>query len=48
MAAEIYFNIWDPEFRANPYAHYAPLLAGPPSILAMGPMTFALVDKAQA
>jgi len=45
MAAEIYFNIWDPEFRANPYAHYAPLLAGPPPILAMGPMTFALVAR---
>src|SRR6202522_897064 len=45
MAAEIYFNIWDPEFRANPYAHYAPLLAGPPHILNMGPMTFALVAR---
>ena len=45
MAAEVYFNIWDPEFRANPYPHYAPLLAGPPSILNMGPMTFALVAR---
>src|SRR5579862_7138301 len=45
MAAEVYFNIWDPEFRANPYAHYAPLLAGPPHILNMGPMTFALVAR---
>ena len=45
MAAEIYFNIWDPEFRANPYPHYAPLLAGPPPILNMGPMTFALVAR---
>src|SRR5579862_2249215 len=45
MAAEVYFNIWDPEFRANPYAHYAPLLAGPPPILNMGPMTFALVAR---
>jgi cytochrome P450 len=45
MAAEVYFNIWDPEFRANPYPHYAPLLAGPPPILAMGPMTFALVAR---
>jgi len=43
--AEIYFNIWDPEFRANPYAHYAPLLAGPPPILNVGPITFALVAR---
>ena len=45
MAGEIYFNIWDREFRANPYPHYAPLLAGPPHILNMGPMTFALVAR---
>src|SRR5271156_4578608 len=45
MAAEVYFNIWDPEFRANPYPHYAPLLAGPPPILNMGPMTFVLVAR---
>jgi len=45
MAAEVYFNIWDPEFRANPYVHYAPLLAGPPPILNIGPMTFALVAR---
>jgi cytochrome P450 len=41
----VYFNIWDPEFRANPYAHYAPLLAGPPQLLTVGPMTFALVAR---
>src|ERR1700728_2132865 len=45
MAGEIYFIIWDREFRANPYPHYAPLLAGPPQILNMGPMTFALVAR---
>jgi cytochrome P450 len=45
LAQEVYFNIWDPEFRANPYAHYAPLLAGPPAILNMGPMTLALVAR---
>jgi cytochrome P450 len=45
MTEQIYFNIWDPEFRANPYAHYAPLLAGPPPIINMGPMTFALVAR---
>ena len=33
---EVYFNIWDPEFRANPYPHYAPLLAGPPPIVEHG------------
>ncbi|HXW83675.1 MAG TPA: cytochrome P450, partial [Candidatus Binataceae bacterium] len=36
MTAEstpIFFNPWDPEFRANPYPHYGPLLAGPPRIL---------------
>jgi cytochrome P450 len=41
----VYFNIWDPEFRANPYAHYAPLLTGPPQLLTVGPMTFALVAR---
>src|SRR6202050_5757904 len=45
MAGDIYFNLWDREFRANPYPHYAPLLAGPPHILNMGPMTFALVAR---
>src|SRR5271168_4114224 len=34
QAAEgIYFNPWDPAFRANPYPHYRPLLAGAPRIL---------------
>src|SRR5208282_4612612 len=32
-AEQIYFNTWDPAFRANPYPHYKPLLAGPPRIL---------------
>jgi cytochrome P450 len=32
-AEQIYFNPWDPAFRANPYPHYKPLLAGPPRIL---------------
>jgi len=45
MAAEVYFNIWDPEFRANPYPHYDPLLAGPPPIVDAGPMKFALVAR---
>jgi len=29
----VYFNPWDPAFRANPYPHYKPLLEGPPRIL---------------
>ncbi|MGB8411878.1 MAG: cytochrome P450 [Candidatus Binatus sp.] len=28
-----YFNPWDENFRANPYPHYKPLLAGPPRII---------------
>src|ERR1700704_4335330 len=30
---EIYFNQWDPEFRANPYPYYKVMLAGPPRII---------------
>jgi cytochrome P450 len=33
---DIYFNPWDENFRANPYPHYRPLLAGPPRIIDMG------------
>jgi cytochrome P450 len=29
-AEQIYFNPWDPAFRANPYPYYKPLLNGPP------------------
>ncbi len=32
-AQEIYFNQWDPAFRANPYPHYKAMLAGPPRII---------------
>ena len=32
-AQEVYFNQWDPEFRANPYPYYRPMLAGPPRII---------------
>src|SRR5579864_2642063 len=45
MAAAVSFNIWDPDFRANPYPHYGALLAGPPNIITAGPMTFALVAR---
>jgi pimeloyl-[acyl-carrier protein] synthase len=45
MAAAVSFNIWDPEFRANPYPQYGALLAGPPPIITAGPMTFALVAR---
>src|SRR5690242_6676382 len=30
---QVYFNPWDPEFRADPYPYYAPLLAGPPPVI---------------
>jgi cytochrome P450 len=30
---DFYFNPWDENFRANPYPHYKPLLAGPPRII---------------
>ena len=30
---QVYVNPWDPEFRANPYPYYAPLLAGPPAVI---------------
>jgi cytochrome P450 len=33
QTSEIYFNQWDPEFRANPYPHYKPMLVGPPRII---------------
>ena len=33
---DFYFNPWDENFRANPYPHYRPLLAGPPRVLDMG------------
>jgi cytochrome P450 len=32
-ADQPYFNPWDPEFRANPYPHYRPLLDGPPRVI---------------
>jgi cytochrome P450 len=43
-AEKIYFNPWDPTFRANPYPHYRPLLAGGPRIIDMG-FKFALVAR---
>ena len=43
-AQEFYFNPWDESFRANPYPHYAALLAGPPRILDMG-FKFALAAR---
>jgi cytochrome P450 len=36
MAEEIVYNPFDPAFLADPYPHYAPLLAGPPRRVAMG------------
>src|SRR5260370_10747239 len=45
MAAAVSFNIWDPQFRATPYPHYGALFAGPPLVITVGPMTFALVAR---
>jgi pimeloyl-[acyl-carrier protein] synthase len=45
MAEAVSFNIWDPEFRSNPYPHYGALLSGPPNVITVGPMTFALVAR---
>ncbi len=44
-ASQVYFNPWDPEFRANPYPHYAALYNGAPSKLTFGPVTLALVGR---
>ena len=41
---DFYFNPWDENFRANPYPHYRPLLAGPPRIIDMG-FKFALAAR---
>ena len=41
---DFYFNPWDENFRANPYPHYRPLLAGPPRIMDMG-FKFALTAR---
>src|ERR1700720_4853874 len=41
---DFYFNPWDENFRANPYPHYRPLLAGPPRVVDMG-YKFALAAR---
>jgi cytochrome P450 len=41
---DFYFNPWDENFRADPYPHYRPLLAGPPRVLDMG-FKFALAAR---
>jgi cytochrome P450 len=43
-ASQFYFNPFDPAFRANPYPHYKPLLAGPPKMLS-GSMRLALIAR---
>lgn len=42
---EIYFNPWDPEFKANPYPHYGAMLASSPAILELAPMPVAIVAR---
>jgi cytochrome P450 len=39
--AQIYFNPWDPEFRANPYPHYGALVASPPLMVQLAPLLIA-------
>jgi len=34
--AELYFNPWDPQFRADPYAAYRALVEGPPRLMNFG------------
>lgn len=41
----LYFNPWDPEFRANPYPHYPALLASSPPSMQLGPMQAVLVAR---
>jgi cytochrome P450 len=43
--AEVQFNPWDPEFRANPYAYYGALLAKPPHVIQLGPIPGAIVAR---
>ena len=43
-AQDFYFNPWDENFRANPYPHYRPLLAGAPRTIDMG-FKFALAAR---
>jgi cytochrome P450 len=43
--AEVQFNPWDPEFRANPYPYYGALLASPPRVMQFGPMPGAIVAR---
>jgi cytochrome P450 len=43
--AEVQFNIWDPEFRANPYPYYGALLSSPPHAMRLGPIPGAIVAR---
>jgi len=45
-SGQIYFNPWDPEFRANPYPFYVPLLAGPPPVIELA-QKIALIARYQ-
>src|SRR5258708_31579719 len=44
-ASQIYFNPWDPEFRANPYPYYGALLASPPPVVQFGPMPGVIIGR---
>jgi cytochrome P450 len=42
---QVYFNPWDPAFRANPYPHYRAMLDGPPYLMQFGPVPMALIAR---
>jgi cytochrome P450 len=42
---QVYFNPWDPAFRANPYPHYHAMLDGPPFVTQVGAAPLALVAR---
>ncbi len=44
-ATAVYFNPWDPSFRADPYSHYGALLARPPLVIDFGPLPGAIVAR---
>ncbi len=44
-ATAVYFNPWDPSFRADPYSHYGALLARPPLVMDFGPLPGAIVAR---
>src|SRR5713226_8947782 len=42
---DVYFNPFDPKFRADPYPSYRQLLKGPPRALNLGVLTTVIVAR---